>query len=104
MQYVRARDLGQYPGLFMPYTLNAEELSSIIPFASDDLCRLLCAVTRSQQLATLWTTPLLTLLQSKCLICGFEAADQMLSSHLQRAHSLALNSAGMLQAQTLLPW
>eukprot|EP00435_Cladocopium_sp_Y103_P042046 s700_g11.t1 len=98
MQYVRARDLGQFPGLFLPYTLTAAELSEIMPYASADLCTLLCDVLRSQSMSPLWTSPLLQSLSERCAACGFEADGQPLTPHLLEVHSLALNSANLLQS------
>eukprot|EP00435_Cladocopium_sp_Y103_P056173 s1179_g18.t2 len=51
MQYIRARDAGQFPELFLPYRFDAEELSAIIPFAPADFCSLLHTVTQHRQLA-----------------------------------------------------
>eukprot|EP00435_Cladocopium_sp_Y103_P055544 s1179_g18.t1 len=98
MQYIRARDAGQFPELFLPYRFDAEELSAIIPFAPADFCSLLHTVTQHRQLAPLWTSPFLSLLSRKCMMCGFEATDMPLAGHLTQAHSLALNSAMMLHA------
>eukprot|EP00435_Cladocopium_sp_Y103_P063016 s240_g24.t1 len=78
MQYVRARDAGQ--------------------FAPAEFCTLLTEVIRTHQMALLWSSPLLSLLCQKCVICGHEASDQELSAHLTTEHSLALNSAMMLHA------
>eukprot|EP00435_Cladocopium_sp_Y103_P068830 s326_g32.t1 len=41
MQYVRARNAGDYPGLFLPYAVTVEELSALMPHAPADLCVLL---------------------------------------------------------------
>eukprot|EP00435_Cladocopium_sp_Y103_P050202 s1727_g15.t1 len=98
MQYVRARDAGLYPGLLMPYRIDASELSVIMPFASAELCDLILNMLTTHQMAPFWSSPLLQVLRWQCTICGHEASDQALVDHLSSAHSLALNSAMMLQA------
>eukprot|EP00435_Cladocopium_sp_Y103_P013294 s2065_g3.t1 len=98
MQYIRARDAGLFPGLFMPYKIDVEELSLLMPHAPASFCALLWEVLRTPHMAPLWASEMLPLLTRKCLICGHEASDAQLTAHLNDAHSLALNSAMMLQA------
>eukprot|EP00435_Cladocopium_sp_Y103_P065133 s128_g27.t1 len=98
MQYIRARDAGQFPGLFVPYRLEACELQAVLPFAPAEFCNLLIDVIRQQHMAPLWTSLFIQLLSRKCLICGYEANQTQLSDHLTTEHSLALNSAMLLNA------
>eukprot|EP00435_Cladocopium_sp_Y103_P067525 s215_g30.t1 len=44
MQYIRARDAGQFKGLFLPYNMDASELSVIVPHAPKDFITLLLDV------------------------------------------------------------
>eukprot|EP00435_Cladocopium_sp_Y103_P034851 s848_g9.t1 len=98
MQYVRARDAGDFPSLFLPYRIDEAEFRAILPYAPVDFCDLLHAVITTQQMAPLWNSPFLRLLNRQCLICGHEATGWPLSEHLIAEHGLALNSAMMLHA------
>eukprot|EP00435_Cladocopium_sp_Y103_P008538 s1524_g2.t1 len=97
MQYVRARNAGDFPGLLLPYRITVDELSQFLPHAPIELCTLLSEALLTPQMAALWTSSQLSLLHARCLICGHEAASDQLPSHLQERHGLHLNGARMLQ-------
>eukprot|EP00435_Cladocopium_sp_Y103_P046493 s1225_g13.t1 len=97
MQYVRARNAGNYPGLLMPYTITAAELSNLMPHAPADMCEQLCNTLSTPNMADFWTSSHVPLLSHRCLLCGHEAHGDLLVQHLSEKHSLTLNGAMMLQ-------
>eukprot|EP00435_Cladocopium_sp_Y103_P041588 s322_g11.t1 len=88
MQYVRARNAGDFPGLLMPYRITVDELSQFLQHAPIDLCTMLIEALQTPHMAACWTSPHLSLQRKRCLICGYEVDSDPLPLHLQMRHGL----------------